>query len=225
MFFQAMTGINSVMFYSTTIFGFAGVSEDILATTGVGCVNVIMTIVSVYLVDRAGRKSLLVIGTSIMVVMLALLGVALLVMPDGTGQGVVAVLAVLGFVCGFAIGLGAVAWVLMSELMPARLRGKASSLFIGENWVLNFILAFLVLTAINGLGGGGDGDDDEDVNDRKKGVAILYLMFAGIAVLAVLFLLRLPETKGKTETELQQLFASDARSPLLSGANHKSEVN
>jgi len=66
MFFQAMTGINSVIFYSTTIFGLAGFSQSIVGTASVGAVNVLMTLVVAYLIDKMGRKILLLIGTYIM---------------------------------------------------------------------------------------------------------------------------------------------------------------
>jgi sugar porter (SP) family MFS transporter len=205
MFFQSMTGINSVMFYSTKIFAFAGFSEAILATVSVGCVNVLMTIVCVYLVDRAGRRSLLIGGTSAMVGALLLLGIVLLSMNDyPDAQGILAVLALLLFVCGFAIGLGAVAWVVMGEVVPTRVRSKANSLFVAENWGWNLILASTVLYAINGLGGG-DSDDD-----KKKGVAILYFIFCGVALLGVFFCFTFPETKGKSLEELQAMLTGNS---------------
>jgi len=191
------------MFYSTKIFAFAGFSEAILATVSVGCVNVLMTIVCVYLVDRAGRRSLLIVGTCVMVGALLLLGIVLLAMNDSPdAQGIIAVIALLLFVCGFAVGLGAVAWVVMGEVVPTRVRGKANSLFVAENWAWNLILAATVLYAIDGLGGG-DSDDN-----KKRGVAILYFIFCGIAILGVAFFFTFPETKGKSLEELQALLTS-----------------
>jgi len=213
MFFQSMTGINSVMFYSTKIFGFAGFSEAILATVSVGCVNVIMTIICVYLVDLTGRRSLLIFGTISMVGALLLLGVVLLVMNNSPDvQGIIAVIALLFFVCGFAVGLGAVAWVVMGEVVPTRVRSKANSLFVAENWLLNLVLAGSVLSAINGLGGGDDPDS------QKRGVAILYFIFCGIAVLGVFFFFTFPETKGKSLEELQQLLAPSAQNGHIQSA-------
>lgn len=113
MFVQAITGINTVIFYSTTIFGFAGFHESILATVSVGLVNVLATLLSSYLVDSMGRKTLLLSGTYIMFGALMVLSMVLWI-GDSIGesiQGIIAVLAVLVFVFGFAIGLGAVAWV------------------------------------------------------------------------------------------------------------------
>lgn len=102
-----------MIFYSTTIFGFAGFNESILATASVGLVNVATTIVSARLVDQWGRKTLLMLGTTIMTVALFALSIDLWA-GNGMGQtaqGAIAVIAVLVFVFGFAIGLGAVAWV------------------------------------------------------------------------------------------------------------------
>lgn len=109
---QSMTGINSVIFYSTTIFGFAGFDESILATVSVGVVNVGATVLSNYLCDHTGRKTLLVTGTTIMFVSLLALGLVLWV-GDSLGssaQGIIAVVTVLIYIFGFAIGNGCVIW-------------------------------------------------------------------------------------------------------------------
>jgi len=218
MFFQSMTGINSVIFYSTKIFAFAGFHEAILATVSVGCVNVLMTIITVFAVDRLGRKSLLIGGTSLCVFSLIILGIVLLSANDNPdAQGIIAVLALLLFVCGFAVGLGAVAWVVMGEVVPNRIRSKANSLFVAENWLWNLILAASVLSMINGLGGG---DSDEA---RKRGVAILYLIFCAIAIAAVFFCyFAFPETKGKSLEELQELL-SEGSFPLLLESQNSAE--
>jgi len=208
LFFQAGTGVNSVIFYSTKIFGFAGVSQSILATVSVGVVNVCMTLVSVILVDRLGRRSLLLIGTGVMVFALTLNGIVLLTLNGSeTVQGYLAVFGTLLYVTGFAVGLGAVAWVIMQEVVPGRIRGKAGSLFIGENFLINILISLLTLTAIEGLGGGSD-DDSE-----KRGVAILFLIFALISFLAFVFIyIVVPETKGKQLEEVQQMLGSTSSS-------------
>ena len=117
MFFQALTGINSVTFYSTTIFSFAGFDQAILATASFGAVNFVTTLVAAYLVDNLGRKVLLSWGTYIMFGALVSLSTVLVAANDNPAlQGPVAVASVLVFVVGFAIGLGAVCWVIMSEV-------------------------------------------------------------------------------------------------------------
>jgi MFS family permease len=104
---QAITGINSVVFYSTTIFGLAGFSQAIIGTSLVGAINVGATIVTSRLIDKTGRKILLLCGTYTMLFSLIVLSVVLVSPVDETTQGIIAVLAVLLFVLGFAFGLGA----------------------------------------------------------------------------------------------------------------------
>jgi hypothetical protein len=118
---------------------------------------------------------------------------------DAQIQGYIAVLAVLTFTAGFAIGLGAVSWTVMSEIMPTRLRAKAMSLFLSVNWGLNLVIAMVTLTAVDGIGGvTSDMDDDEKSNAEKTGVGGLYLIFAGLAAACLFFIhVFVPETKGK----------------------------
>lgn len=213
MFFQAMSGINSVVLYSTTIFGLAGFDESIIGTASFGFVNFAMTLVSTYLVDKTGRKMLLTIGTTIMLVSLITLSTVLLSKIDQKVQGLIAVFAVLVYGCGFALGLGAVVWVVMSEIMPNRERVKAVSLFLSINWGSNLIVGLLTLSAIDALGGVKSSmDDDESSEAQKVGVAYVYFIFAGVTFCCLAFLhLVVPETKGKTLEEL----TGDAYMPLL----------
>jgi len=135
MFFQAFTGINSVIFYSTTIFRYAGFSQAILATTTVGGINFMMAVLSTYLIDKTGRKVLLLVGTYLMLASLIVLSTVLITADnDPVIQGVIAVVGVLMYVTGFSIGLGAASWVVLSEIMPTKLRTKAVSLFLSINW-------------------------------------------------------------------------------------------
>ena len=199
MFFSAMTGINSIIFYSTTIFTFAGVQEPIIGTVAVGVLNVILTIISGYLVDKTGRKLLLTSGTWLMLFSLITLGLLLKVGPDTQLIGYLDGLFVLTYVCGFAVGLGAVQWVVLSEVVPTRIRAKAYSLFTLSNWAANLIISLFTLTVINTLGGVSK-NDSEDVKTThlKNGVSYLYFIFAGMCVLCLIFLYGLvPETKGR----------------------------
>lgn len=106
-----MTGINTVMLYSAKIFHFAGISNPFLATAVVGFTNVSVTVVSLSLIDSYGRRPLLVTGTVMMIFALLVLSTSLLTLNENVrAQGIIAVSAVLLFVAGFAIGLGAVVW-------------------------------------------------------------------------------------------------------------------
>jgi sugar porter (SP) family MFS transporter len=201
MFSSAMSGINTVIFYSSTIFGFAGFDEAILATAAVGAVNFVATGVAAYLVDVMGRKQLLLRGTNLMTCALLVLSITLLAANNSqTLQGYIAVFAVLFFVIGFAIGLGAVSWVVMSEIMSTRLRTKAFGLFVSINWGFNLVIGLTTLPAIDFLGGTkSDMDDDETSDARKEGVAYLYIILACVCFCATLFMIFfVPETKGKS---------------------------
>ena len=199
MFFQAITGINSVILYSTTIFNIAGFNSTLLATTLVGLTNVIFTMIACKLVDTMGRKILLLIGLSLMLLSLIVLGITLLTANKyQTTQGIVSVIMVLVFIAGFAIGLGAVCWVILSEIMTTRLRSKAMSLFLSINWGSNLIISLFTLTLINKFGNVNSNNDDMIYKaGQKNGVARLFLVFASFTFITWLFVFfYVPETKG-----------------------------
>jgi MFS transporter, SP family, galactose:H+ symporter len=183
-----MTGINTVMLYSAKIFHFAGVTNPFLATVVVGVTNVLVTVLSVALVDSHGRRPLLLGGTLLMIGSLLVLSGSLLWLNDSLHwQAVLAVSAVLLFVAGFAVGLGAVVWVVLADITPVEIRSRAFSLFMGISYVCNILIAVYTLSAINYLGRG--------PNPEKDGIAKLYLILAGVAAAALLFIsYRLPET-------------------------------
>lgn len=186
----ALTGINTVIFYSTDIFKLAGVKSSIIGTIAVTLTNVLATFVTVKIVEKMGRKTLLTSGMWIMFVPLLGMCIVLLVDIDDTVQGVVAIVAVLIFIVGFAIGLGAVSWVVVSEIVPASIRAKANGLFVSMNWLINIGISLGTLSAIEKLGGGSSDDD------KKKGVAILYGMFGAITAGGLFFVYAFVEETG-----------------------------
>ena len=119
---------------------------------------------------------------------LCMLSLILISPVEENTQGIIAVMATLWYVFGFAIGLGSVAWVIMSEICPIRIRTKAFSLFVSINWLCNLIIGSLTLSAIDGLGSVDyhNMDDDEVANAQKNGVAYLYFLFAGICFFSLL---------------------------------------
>lgn len=212
LFFQAITGINSVVFYSTTIFGLAGFNEAIVGTACFGIVNFFMTFVAAWLIDQTGRRILLLSGTYVMLAALITLSSVLVSTSiQSSVQGAIAVLAVLIYVCGYAVGLGAVCWTITSEIMPTRQRIKAVSLFLSINWGCNLVIGLLTLTAIDSLGGVHSGMDDDAQNAaEKKGVGYLYLVFAVITASSLIFIhLIVPETKGLRAVNIPVLSAKD----------------
>ncbi len=190
-FFQQATGINTIIYYAPTIFEFAGFGShrvQILATVGVGVVNVLMTLVAIWLLDKLGRKPLLYIGMTGMALSLAMLGVGFN-MPSLSGiLKWVCVGSVLFYIGSFAISLGPIFWLMISEIYPLKVRGRAMSLATVANWGFNMVVAATFLTMTEKLG--------------KSGT---FWLFAAISVLGIVFCyFFVPETKGYTLEEIEE---------------------
>jgi sugar porter (SP) family MFS transporter len=189
--FQQITGINTVIYFAPTIFQSAGLSSaatSILATAGVGAVNVIMTIVSIRLIDSLGRRQLLFWSLGGMAVTLLVLSVAFFAGTSGQ-LAWIAVLSVAAYVGFFAIGLGPVFWLLIAEIFPLALRGRAMSLATVANWSFNLIVSATFLNLVGAVGSAG-----------------AFLIYAVLSMVALAFIARMvPETKGRS---LEQIEAS-----------------
>jgi sugar porter (SP) family MFS transporter len=187
--FQQITGINTVIYYAPTIFQSAGMSSAsvaILATAGVGLVNVIMTVVAMRLLDVVGRRALLLWGLGGMIVMLLALSAGF---AFGTGGWValVTVVSVAAYVGFFAIGLGPVFWLLISEIFPLAVRGRGMSVATVSNWGSNFAVTLVFPPLVEALGS-----------------ASAFLAFAVLSVGAFIFTLRMvPETNGRSLEEIE----------------------
>jgi SP family galactose:H+ symporter-like MFS transporter len=183
--FQQFTGINTVIYYAPTIFQLAGLhsaSAAILATVGVGVVNVLLTIVALRMLDRAGRRPLLLYGLVGMVISLGVLGAAFLLTGSSPLVAWLAVISLAVYVACFAIGLGPVFWLLISEIYPLKIRGRAMGLATMMNWGSNLIVALTFLSLLHSLGR-----------------SATFWLYAVIGILAWFFVYRLvPETKGRT---------------------------
>jgi sugar porter (SP) family MFS transporter len=187
--FQQVTGINTVIYYAPTIFqsaGFASASVAILATTGVGVINVLMTVVALLLLDRLGRRPLLLIGMAGMVVSLAMLGTAFL-FPHLPALRWVAAGSLMLYVGSFAVGLGPVFWLLISEIYPVKIRGLAMSIATVANWGANLLVALTFLTLIQIMG--------------RPGTFWLYGL-VGIGAWIFAYML-VPETKGRSLEDIE----------------------
>ena len=152
---QQVTGINTVIYYAPTIFKFAGLSSApaaILASVGVGVVNVALTLVAMQLIDRIGRRPLLLGSLAGMALSLAVLGLAFSLPHVSGSLGLIAVVSLMAYVGSFAIGLGPVFWLLLSEIYPLRIRSRAMSIGTFANWAANLIVAISFLTLTQVLG-------------------------------------------------------------------------
>ena len=187
---QQITGINTVIYYAPTIFKFAGlssVSGAILASVGVGVVNVVLTVVAMQLIDRVGRRPLLLVSLGGMALSLFVLGLAFSLSQFAGSLGWIAVTSLMVYVGSFAVGLGPVFWLILSEIYPLSIRGRAMSVGTVANWSANLIVALSFLTLTQVLG--------------KPATFWLYGVVTVGAWLFAFFLV--PETKGKTLEEIE----------------------
>jgi SP family galactose:H+ symporter-like MFS transporter len=189
--FQQITGVNTVIYYAPMIFGFAGfksASVSILATAGVGLVNVVVTGVAVLLVDRVGRRPLLLIGLAGMVMGLGILGLAFQLPQLSGSLGWIAVGSLMLYVGSFAIGLGPVFWLLISEIYPLKIRGLAMSVATVANWGANLLVAATFLTLV-----------------QIAGRPLTFWLYGLTGIGAWLFAWFLvPETKGQTLEQIEE---------------------
>jgi sugar porter (SP) family MFS transporter len=153
--FQQVTGINTVIYYAPTLLHQVGLgnSASLLANVGNGIVNVGMTVVAIRLVDRVGRRVLLLTGTIGMAIALLVVAATFALSGNtlGTTAAIVAVVSLAVYTGSFAIGLGPVFWLLISEIYPLRIRGRAMSIATIANWMANFVVAISFLTLLNAI--------------------------------------------------------------------------
>ncbi|XP_023955169.2 solute carrier family 2, facilitated glucose transporter member 1 isoform X1 [Bicyclus anynana] len=188
---QQLSGINAVIFFSTDIFSSAGLSESQsqYATLGMGAMNVVMTVVSLLLVEKAGRKTLLLTGFSGMIVCSVGLCVANSYVTKYVWVSYLCIALVILFVVMFAVGPGSIPWFLVTELFNQASRPAASSVAVTVNWTANFIvgLSFLPLTHLLG-----------------SNTFIIFAVFQFLFILFIAF--KVPETKNKTIEEITAMF-------------------
>ncbi|KAG6591313.1 Sugar transporter ERD6-like 6 [Cucurbita argyrosperma subsp. argyrosperma] len=193
---QQLTGINAVLFYSSTIFAAAGVKSSNAATCGIGAVQVIATAMTTWLVDRAGRRILLIVSTAGMTFSLLVVSVVFF-LKDHTPEtsnlyGILSILSVVGvvaLVAFFSLGLGAIPWVIMSEILPINIKGLAGSIATLANW----FIAWLVTMTANLL-----------LEWSNGGTFAIYMLVSAFTLTFII--LWVPETKGRTLEEIQFSF-------------------
>ena len=192
--FQQFVGINVVLYYATDIFKGMGLTTNasLFQTIIVGAVNLIFTIVAILTVDHFGRRPLQIIGALVMAVSMIMLGCAFwLGMP-----GMVALVAMLVYTAGFAVSWGPVTWVLLSEIFPNQIRGKAMALAVAVQWVANYLVSWTFPILDN---------NPYLVDHFKHGFA--YWIYGAMAILAAVFMWRIvPETKGRSLEEMEAIW-------------------
>jgi len=191
--FQQVTGINTVIYYAPIIIQSAGISSAsgaILATAGIGIVNVLMTIVSMWLIDRIGRKPLLLTGIGGMIVSLGILGLSFQLSMRTGALAWVAVISMMAYVASFAISLGPIFWLLIAEIYPLKIRSSSEGLAATFNWASNLVVTLTFLTLV-----------------QQFGASRTFYLYALFAVGAWIFSYRyVPETKGRTLEEIERFW-------------------
>ncbi|XP_065564356.1 solute carrier family 2, facilitated glucose transporter member 1-like [Artemia franciscana] len=198
---QQFSGINAVMFFSTSIFEDAGLNTltSQYATLGMGVMNVLMTFVSLVLVEKAGRKTLQLVGLSGMFVVVILLTVFLAVKDLAPWIPYISIVLIIAFVVAFATGPGSIPWFLVSELFNQSARPLASSIAVTVNWTANFFVGIGFLPLAQLLG------------------PYVFVIFAVILAFFVWFTWsRVPETKNKTIEEISAMFRQCSDNPEAS---------
>lgn len=152
---QQVTGINTIIYYAPTIFqlaGFEDASSSILATVGIGVVNVLSTIAAIFFLDRLGRRPLLLTGLAGMGITLAGLSLAFYIGADSPMLRWIAMGCTFLYIICFAFSLGAMLWLLVSEIFPLEVRATAMSVAILSCWFWNFVVSATFLTLLNAYG-------------------------------------------------------------------------
>jgi sugar porter (SP) family MFS transporter len=188
-FINQMVGVNAVIYYAPSILSDAGFGDSgaILATTGIGLVNCLVTGAALLSIDRVGRRPLLLVGTGGVTLSLIVLGLAYLLPPQTALVNFILVAGLMVYIASFAASLGICIWLLNSEVYPLEIRGKGSATGSITHWVLDLIIASTVLTLINTI--------------TETGTFWLY---AALGLIGILFFVRVvPETKGRSLEDIE----------------------
>lgn len=203
-FFQQITGINTVIYYAPLMIQSAGISSAsgaILATAGIGAVNVLMTIVSMWLIDRRGRRPLLLTGIAGMAITLGLLGYVFHASHPSARMAWVAVVSMMAYVASFAISLGPIFWLLISEIYPLKIRNSAEGVAATFNWGANLLVTLTFLTLV-----------------EKLGPSTTFWVYGICAVAAGIFSYYfVPETKGRSLEQIEEFWHSKTRAAVTTG--------
>ena len=201
--FNQLSGINAILYYAPRIFEMTGIQADLafLQAMMVGLTNLIFTIIAMSVIDRFGRKTLLIIGSLGMIAFLGLTARAFYLNVQG---GYEVMIYLIGFIAFFAFSQGAVIWVFISEIFPNRVRSKGQAIGSTTHWTMDILISWLFPWMAATLGGGNS-----------------FLIFTVMMVLQLIFVWRfLPETRGKSLEEIQAALGIDVQPEHVSAYDH-----
>uniref|UniRef100_A0A8C2ZJ60 Solute carrier family 2 member 3a n=1 Tax=Cyclopterus lumpus TaxID=8103 RepID=A0A8C2ZJ60_CYCLU len=197
---QQLSGINAVFYYSTGIFKSAGVKQPIYATIGAGVVNTVFTVVSLFLVEKAGRRTLHLVGLGGMAISALLMTISLL-LKDIPVMSYMAIIAVMMFVAMFEMGPGPIPWFIVAELFSQGPRPAAMAVAGCCNWTANFLVGMSFPKLVEWCG------------------PWVFLIFMAFLIFFFIFTyLKVPETRGKTFDEIARSFGGDGGGGLTSSS-------
>ncbi|WOL14481.1 sugar transporter ERD6-like 4 [Canna indica] len=193
---QQLSGINGILFYAGSIFKAAGLTNSNLATLGLGAIQVVATCVTTWLLDKAGRRILLIISTAGMTLSLLFVALAFylkdIIPEDSHLYSVLSIISLIGlvaFVIAFSLGVGAIPWIIMSEILPVNIKSLAGSVATLSNWLTSFVVTMTANLLLSWSSGG------------------TFAIYAVVSALTLLFvIIWVPETKGRTLEEIQWSF-------------------
>tara|TARA_B100000953_G_scaffold152746_1_gene126267 strand:- start:192 stop:821 length:630 start_codon:yes stop_codon:yes gene_type:complete len=202
-FFNQLSGINAFLYYAPRIFETAGLGEStaLLSSIGVGAVNLVFTLFGVFLIDKVGRKKLMLFGSIGYIISLNLVAAAFFFNWGGMWVPIFLFL----FIASHAIGQGAVIWVFISEIFPNKLRASGQAFGSSTHWVLAAIIPSLVPLLFSTIGPG-----------------YVFAFFAFMMVLQLLFVIFImPETKGKSLEDIELHLPDNSNNSTILEINTK----
>ena len=192
--FQQFVGINVVLYYAPEIFKKMNLDTNasLLFTIIVGIANFLFTIIAIKTVDKYGRKPLMIIGALGMAVAMFALGFVFFT----EASGLIALLCMMLYVASFALSWGPVTWVLLSEIFPNKIRGKAMAIAVAAQWIANYLVSLTFPMM-----------DDNSFLTEKFNHGFAYWLYGVMSLIALFFVMKLvPETKEKTLEEMENLW-------------------
>ncbi|XP_059371906.1 solute carrier family 2, facilitated glucose transporter member 4-like [Carassius carassius] len=206
---QQLSGINAIFYYSTDIFKKAGVESPVYATIGAGVVNVAFTIVSLFLVERMGRRTLYMLGLAGMCICAIIMTTSLTLLETVPSMSYLSMMAIFGFVAFFEVGPGPIPWFFVAELFSQGPRPAAMAVAGCSNWTANFLIGMGFQYAANLCG------------------PYVFLIFALLLLLSLVFtFFRVPETRGKTFDQISATFHHHPQNMMdIDQGTHSTELD
>jgi MFS family permease len=194
--------VNTVIYFASTVLRYTGLNTDtsVLLAVFVGVTNFVVTIVAVLVMDWVGRRGLLLAGTATLTVALIVLGAYFQFSALNQGVPVLGLVCVIVYIIGFAIGLGPVFWLMISEIYPLQFRSQAMAVATICNWGANFIVSFFFLQETKAIGRGPT-----------------FWIYAAVGIVAIAFFwFKVPETKNRPLEDIEREIGGEELARALS---------